>query len=204
MEFIPVINTVQAELIYSAGGQVTETVLQFVSLATKNITNFNALGAALVTWWGTNIKPNLPTTQSLTQIKLTDLDNANGLVLNYGTGLPIVGTNAGAASPNNVSLVITKRTLKRGRSYRGRIYHGLIPVTALTGSVVASSTTSGLVAAYSLLISLTVGSDTYNMCVVSRSHNKVVTSPAETNLVTSMDSDGIVDSQRRRLPKRGR
>lgn len=204
MPFIPVLDVLQAEFIYTAGGQVTETVLQFQTLATMNLTNFNAFGAYLVTWWNTNIKPNVPSTQSLTQIKLTDLDDANGLVVNYATGLPSVGSNAGAAAPNNVALVITKRTSKRGRSYRGRIYHGLLPVTTLTANTVASSTANGLVTAYSILISQTVSTFLYQMVVVSRSHNHVVTSPAETNFVTSLDTDAVVDSQRRRLPKRGR
>lgn len=142
-------------------------------------------------------------TIQLTQVKLTDLTADFAPTLNYTTGLPLVGSAGADGMPNNVALVFTKRTALRGRSFRGRIYHPGLAESQVAGNQVLSATVTSLLAAYNLLKTLTVGAETWPLVVVSRMHNGVVTNPGETHAVTTIDTDGFIDSQRRRLPGRG-
>lgn len=203
MAFIPAPSICQAELIYAFDTQVCEIVLHFEPTTALTPTKMTELGAYLVAWWNTNLKTLTPPQASLTAIKLTDLTTNIAPVVNYGVGLPIVGTNASPSLPNNCAMVITKRTLLRGRSYRGRIYHiGLNEAAVTTNTVLSTYVTSCLVA-YNILLSFVTASATWDMVVVSRFENNAPRVTADSNQVVSLDCDGVVDSQRRRLPKRG-
>jgi len=163
----------------------------------------NELGAFLVAWWNTSIKASMPTTIALINVKLTDMTINIGPVVNYATGLPIAGTGGSASLPNNCALVLTKRTLLRGRSYRGRVYAPGLVESIVTGNTVNSVTVTSILSNWSILISFTTTGGDWDMVVMSRISEGVERLEAEVNNVVSLDSDGIVDSQRRRLPRRG-
>ena len=203
MPYVPAPGICQAELVYLWDGQVVETVLHFSNTATLTPTLMNELGAHLVNWFNTQIDLQLPSVKTLTNIKLTDLTTNIAPVVNYATGLPLNGVSAGVSLPNNCALVITKRTLLRGRSYRGRIYHPGLTESNVTANQVSSVYVVNTIAIYSLLINFTTASATWDMVVVSRFEGGSPRVTADSNQVTTLDSDGVVDSQRRRLPKRG-
>jgi len=203
MDYIPVPNTVQVDMFQLWDGQAVENVLHFQPTPTVNPILMNDLAAHLVTWWNANIKPNVPTNLQLSAIKLTDLTTQTGTVITYGTGLPIVGTNASPSLPNNCALVITKRTGLRGRSFRGRIYQPGMIEGAVTGNSVAASYVTTFVNAYGLIRNFSVGATPWDMVVVSRKQGGQWLVVGETNDVTTFTSDGVIDSQRRRLPGRG-
>jgi hypothetical protein len=203
LPYVPVANVVQAELVFSWDSQVVENVLHFQTSVPPNLVTMNELGAWLVSWWSTNVKPHVPATVSFINVKMTDLTVAFGPVVDYATSLPMVGTNASPSMPNNCALVITKRTALRGRSYRGRIYH----VGLTEGNTVANQYNSGsvaaLVTAYNLLRNVTLASATAFEVVVSRIQAGVPLAAGVSTTVTTHTCDGILDSQRRRLPGRG-
>jgi len=203
MAFIPVPNTLQVELIYLWAGQVVETVLHYQPEGAIDVTEMAGLAANMVTWFDVQLQPLVHSTLQLTQVKVTDLTTDSAPVINYTTGLPLVGTVGADGMPNNVALVFTKRTGLRGRSYRGRIYHPGLAESQVAGNQVAGATVTSLLAAYNLLLAQTVAAETYNLVVVSRQHNNAVLEEGVATLVSSIDTDGFVDSQRRRLPGRG-
>lgn len=203
MAFIPVPNVLQVELIYLWAGQVVETVLHYQPDGAISVPEMSGLAANMVTWYDVQMQPLHHTSIQLTQVKVTDLSTDSAPVINYTTGLPLVGTVGADGLPNNVALVITKRTAMRGRSYRGRIYHPGLAESQCAGNQVAGATVTSLLAAYNLLLTQTVSAETYHMVVVSRQHNNAVLDEGVATLVASLDTDGFVDSQRRRLPGRG-
>jgi len=204
MAFIPVPGVVQVELIYQWDSQTVETVLHYDADDPIDSTEYAAMGAQLVTLWNANLKGAISTPVTLTQIKFTDLSADIGPVLNYSTGLPLVGTLTGPSLPNNCALVITKRTPLRGRSYRGRIYHPGLGEADVTANAVAAARVTALLTAYGALRTFTAGAKNYYMCVVSRYTDNAPRVTGIATRVNGFTTDGMVDSQRRRLPGRGR
>jgi len=201
--FIPVNDVCQAELIYTWESQTIETVLHFLPEGAMTPIIMTELGAHLKNWWDTLIRPGITNAISLVNIKLTDLSTEVAPVVNYATGLPLVGGAIVAALPNNCAMVITKRTLLRGKSYRGRIYHPALSETVVTGNTIAGGTVNALVGHYSQLLAFTTTTASWEMVVVSRYSNNQPRPSGIATPVISLDSNGTVDSQRRRLPSRG-
>lgn len=203
MAYVPALNTVQAELIYNWDLQICENVLHFEAAGAISQPNMTDLGAFLVNYWDTELKASMPTNLSLTKVRLTDLTLQTGPVIEYTTGLPILGTNASPSLPNNCALVLTKRTAFRGRSFRGRVYLPGLTEAFTTGNTVDPTFVTNRLADFNGLINFTAGTETWTMVVVSRISNGVERSTATLTPVLNFSSDGIVDSQRSRLPRRG-
>lgn len=204
MGFVPAVNTIQVELVYLWDSQVIETVLHYDAADPISPLEYPNIGAQMVTLWNANLKGCISTGISLTQIKITDMESPNGPSLSYGTGLPLAATLTGPALPNSCALCVTKRTILRGRSYRGRIYHPGLGEPDVTANVVSAARVSTILAAYEAIRSITANSITYFMCVVSKVGDGIERETAEITRVSSFTTDGLVDSQRRRLPGRGR
>jgi hypothetical protein len=100
---------------------------------------FNALvGSATTAPFFTN----LASTTRLDAVGIIDLRN-DSVPEVKSTGSPILGTSVGTPLPDQVSLVLTLRTGKTGRSHRGRIYTlgwitGVIDNAGLFGSAQAN------------------------------------------------------------------
>lgn len=203
MAFIPVPGIVQAELIYNWNSQVVETVLHFEPDNPPTPALMIELGVELVTWWSGGLKGFMSNMITLTQVKLTDLSTATAPVINHTALLPQTATNASPSMPNSVTVAITKRTILRGRSYRGRIYHpGLVEAQVLNNAIDPPSLVN-IIAEYAEQISFTTPGANWNMVVISRQENNVPRTTGIHTGVLSLSSDGVVDSQRRRLPGRG-
>lgn len=203
MPFIPAPGVVQVEFVYTMLGQVVETVLHYDSPVITTVESLGEFGAALVTAWDTQLKSNCPDGVALTGIKLTALDNATSFVVNYAAGLPIIGTRTGILLPSNVSLAITKRTANRGRSFRGRVYQVGLNEGDVVGNVVGSTLVTSLTFRWGNMLTVTTASGDYAMVVLSRYMNNAPRAVAVSTVVTGFTCDGLVDSQRRRLPGRG-
>jgi len=153
--------------------------------------------------WVANVVVTWSPSVLFTGVRVVDLTTESSPVAESSTGLPVPGAQSGASLPNNVALVLTKRTQFRGRSYRGRIYHGGIPETSVTGNTVAAGYVTTAIANYTNLLALTTSLGVWEMVVVSRYTNNAPRSSGIFSNVTGFTSDGVVDSQRRRLPGRG-
>lgn len=203
MPFIPVPNTAQLELVYLWQGQRCQNVLHYVKASPWDITQLTELCEAAVVEWGAGLDIWASETLSLIEVVATDLSSQTGPVVNYAEGLPIPGSVESESLPNNCSMVITKRTQKRGRSYRGRIYVCGLTEGAVNGNQVNQANVTGLLAGWTAMLSLAITDDEANMCVVSRYQEGQPLSQGIATLVTNLTTDGVIDSQRRRLPGRG-
>ena len=203
MAFIPVPGVVQLEFVYLWQSQVCETVLHYTKEAGWTVADMGTLAASAIVEWNTNIRPRCSNTLSLTAVKVTDLSAQDAPTITVTGGLPLAGALTGAPVPNNVALVVTKRTEKRGRSYRGRIFHPGLENNSVVNNQVGGATVGAIVGGWNALRTVNAGETDAVMVVVSRQQNNVPLLVGVATLVTNMTSDGTVDSQRKRLPQRG-
>lgn len=203
MPFVPIPNAAQLEYIYTWDGQVCENVLTYFINTAVTTTNLQHLASAAIVWWGANLKPLQSSSVALLTVKATDLSSQIGPVVEDTTGLPIVGTGASGAVPNNVSVAIKLITANRGRSFRGRVFHIGLVNSVVTNNTVALATRTSLRNAW--LAALTLGtSPIWTLAVGSRYTNNAPRVTGLATEVTDISVNAIVDSQRRRLPERGK
>jgi hypothetical protein len=143
---------------------------------------------------------NAVTGRQVRAIDMSAQGGAQAITLNSGTG-----TLAGASIPANAAMVVSQRTAKRGRSYRGRAYLSGLAAGNLVNAVDANVTSaSSIVAAFAALDSALLAlAAPLEIGVWSRQHNNIVTSPGEFNRAIAYIVDVHYDSQRRRLFGRG-
>lgn len=211
MPFVPVTNTVLAELRMTADNQFVENTLYFEYLTLPTLTEMTTLGQALIDWWDANIAPLIWIGVELREVVITALNSSTGLQATVVPATTQLGELNVSALPMNVSLTVSFRTGLRGRSFRGRNYIvGLVEGQTTAANEIVSATSAAFVDAYSLLLDF--GQDIGASWVVVSRFSGVdgngdpipraagVTTPITSVLVV----DNIVDSQRRRLPGRGR
>src|SRR5215216_2707941 len=185
MPFVPVTNTVLAELRMTADNQFVENTLYFEYLSLPTLAEMTTLGQALIDWWDANIAPLTWVGVELREVVVTSLNSGTGLQATVVPAVTQLGELNVSALPMNVSLTISFRTGLRGRSFRGRNYVvGLVEGQTTGANQIDSATSAAFVDANGDPIPRAAG----------------VTTPITSVLVV----DNIVDSQRRRLPGRGR
>lgn len=203
MAFVPVPNVAQLEYIYTWDGQVVQNVLHYGSASLIDTAALNGLTAAALTWWSANLRASISSACSLIAVRATDLTTQTGPVVEDTTGLPLAGTGSSSAQPNNVTVAIKLITASRGRSFRGRVYHVGLPGTAVTANEITSTIRTNLRNAY--LAALTLGTaPTWTLVVASKFTNNAPRTEGLATTVTDVSVNPTVDSQRRRLPERGR
>lgn len=209
MAFVPVANTVMAELRYTWDTEPVENTLYFLGDDPPDATNMLALGNAIITWWGVSMQSSIADVVEFREVYLTDLTTNTGPAITANLGLPLLGSANNEPVPSNVAPCISFRTANRGRSFRGRNYLIGLPGDSVDGNTLSSTYTTDMVAAYGDLQALVV-SVGYTWVVVSRYSGftivagKKVPTPRAAGIATPVTSvlftDNIVDSQRGRLP----
>lgn len=162
-----------------------------------SLSTMAALANDVQTWLNGQYKGLIPAVYSWYLISVRLYDPSNPLAYDLSISPPIVGTFTGTAEAGNVTATLSLRTGLAGRKYRGRLYVAGISETALgvldlltSGWVVQAGTV-----AQALLTALNVGARALTI------FHKL------TNTYTNVNGyaiENIVDSQRRRLPGRGR
>lgn len=143
---------------------------------------------------------------ALVERVITDLSTQSSPSFSFPVTPPQGGANVGAgeALPNNVSLCVSARTSLRGRSFRGRNYLPPLPEQLVDGNTVLTTAVTAILDSYNLMRADSA-SQALDMVVVSRVSNGVPRAQGlTTDITTFIVSDPTVDSQRRRLPGRGR
>lgn len=204
MPFIPVPNTVLAEVRMAIHGQRVENTLYFTHSAGWTTATATTLANNLITWWTVNVKPQVVAELELIEVVVSDLNVADSFQVTVPSPTPHpVGSASGEGFPNNVSLTISLRTANRGRSFRGRNYLVGIPENVGSLSQVTSAYAAAVQAAWNTIPASTASAGGV-WVVASRFHNKL---PRVTGVTTPITAvvivDNFVDSQRRRLPGRG-
>jgi hypothetical protein len=203
MPFQAVPQVIRVEPIYLYDSQYVENVLHYryeVPWVGSELSDF---AAAWLAKWQTNIRPQQPTNVSLVSIKVTDLSFEFAPGIEFTTGLPVAGSATGTGLPNNVSIAVRLLTALRGRSYRGRTYHIGVRATDVALNQITTLFQTALVTGYTSMRSVST-TQAYAQVVVSRVAGGALRPTGVATPVTAIQVDRVIDSQRRRLPGRGR
>ncbi len=210
MPFNAIPNCVKVRFNYSFRGQQAINGLWFLkSAGSISLLDVMSLGDQLGTHWSDAVMPLLSSDLVFTNLSVRDMSIENGL--EYVTGGVGPDGGAGDALPNNVAACVTIRTGFAGRHYRGRIYIPGIPRTAVAENEYLADFMSGLLVALTPIVGVDAIAAGWQLVVVAQEQVLV---PGEapvpipggivTPAVSFGFSDDVVDSQRRRLPGRGK
>lgn len=158
-------------------------------------------------YWASAWQPTASDRITFRGVEASDLTSADGITAAIDWGLPATGGQSLALLPNNCSLAVSFRTARRGRSYRGRNYIVGIPENQVVSNEVDGAWAEAARAFYEGILTQdwTAPGDLCTWGVFSRYANgdprpvgvfEPITSVTLTNLV--------IDSQRNRLPGRGK
>jgi hypothetical protein len=124
MAFIPVLNCVQARLIWiEDNGVVAQNVFYHATPSVPTATELEDIG----TVWGemmteAGIGPDTTMNWALSEVALRAMNEDEGISMHFTDGMPISGTNTQPQLPDNVAYTVTWNTGLVGRSARGRTY----------------------------------------------------------------------------------
>jgi hypothetical protein len=149
--FIPVPNTVIAELRGTLNGENVENTLYFHRSDAWDVTSMGVLAAALGLWYRTGIVDNLSNEYQYRECYVADLTTASGLAVLNATGAGDDGGVGSEAGSNQNAFCVRFTTGRRGRSYRGRNYIPGVPESRVAGGRVSSVFADLMVAAYTIL-----------------------------------------------------
>lgn len=206
MPFQPVPNTVLIRLIGDLSGELAINDMAFtkdpgplVGLDVVDIT------AAIGDWWSTAVVPLLDDRYFFEQA--VGVDQTAPASFKHTAGYAVSGGVSGGGAPNNVSFCVSFKSGLAGRSGNGRNFLPGIPLQYLSGNLVNEEPLANLLAAYNPLVAGGEGvlPADWKWVVISRQAAGVkrpVGIPF--GVVSAVATDNIVDSQRRRLPGRGR
>lgn len=205
MAFVPVPNAFEAEIRMSLDDQLVENTLYFKATPDSEEGTPIALANDLLVWWTVEMAPALSDNTLLREIYVTDLTTSTSGAATQPAPAPApTGGRSGAPSPNNVSLAVSFRTAQRGRSFRGRNYIAGINEPDTEWNQISATLEGLILAGYNALLEGDFASN-WQWGVVSRFSNKA---PRVTGVFTPITAvtivDRTIDSQRRRLPSRGR
>jgi hypothetical protein len=204
MAFIPVQNCIQLYARFLQQNQTCYNVFHFYATDPADLAVHALIATTYKNWFFNEMRVNVSTELTLNALYTRNLADefAGGIV--FTTDLPTSGLDVRQAMPMNVTVAISWRTALIGKSYRGRTYHlgltaGQVTDSSLNGPVLVS-----LQNAYTALVQdfIIVA---HRMVVASRYQNKAPRPGG--GIVTNIETvsiDSTLDSQRRRLPGRGR
>lgn len=161
-----------------------------------------SLATSVRGWWFTSIIPLLPAAVTFREVYARDRGEVDGYEATNATGAGTPGSIAVAATPNNVSLSVSFRTGRTGRSRRGRNFWLAIPGDQVTANTIGEDYITEIITAYQDMVGS--GFPGWTWIVASlRQGNNWRAEALITPITSVVIVDSTVDSQRRRLPGRG-
>lgn len=200
---LAIIDAAEVAIRFLKNGSQVENVIHVFAPAPLDYGQAGIINAVVQAWIVASLRPLQTNDTISTEIRVAGVNANDPAFVFPGDGFS--GSISNSQSPDNVTLSIKKNTGRSGRSYRGRIYHIGININAITNSRVSPGYLTQLVQCYTdLVTNLQVVS--HEMVVAHRDRTLPKPWPVtRVEPVLSMTvSDNIVDSQRRRLPGRGR
>jgi hypothetical protein len=194
----------EVQLIYAWEGQSCENVLHFHGPVDWDAAALTTLAVDVTTWWEANLAPLTSDAVSLVEVVATDLSSASGPQIVSTAALPLLGTDHSGTQPNNVTVAIKQLTASRGRSFRGRTYFVGLSLNEVVASFLAGGVAADLVTAFRALRDFTFGVAGTEWGVLSEITAGAPRANGIITPITDVAVEGTTDSQRRRLPGRGR
>lgn len=206
MPFIPVTNVAQFNVRGTYLGEQVENTLYVRSTSAWTPLTLQDAATSVSTWWAGSVLPLLSNNYVYRETYAVDLTTvASPTATETPVGTQVGGTS-GDPLPGNVSLCVSFRTASRGRSFRGRNYVCGLVEPNVSGNTISPTWSESVVLAYQLLaVPDEIFPPAFTWGVVSRfTNNQPRSSGVFTPITQVLVVDNFVDSQRRRLPGRGR
>lgn len=199
MPSIPVPGVAQCNVRATLFEQQIENVLNFASsFGPGEPIDLDACATTLLNSWAVNMLPAAAPQYILREVYAIDLTTSTGATFTSALNPPQTGTALGAGLPGDKALVITHRTLLRGRSYRGRTYIAGISREEQVGNFVGAGTANAVINGFQAVIA-DMADAGFTFVIVSRQLNNVPrTEGVATPVATSLLRDNRLDTQRRR------
>jgi len=203
MAFIPAVFAVNAFMEFQLPNNVFAGNSLWIrdQLGQPTAARLEQLCQILRDWWVAELRAAVSNEIALKRINARDMTVQNGVVLDYTTGLPILGTSNSPSMPANVTIAITLRTGFAGRTRRGRLFHIGLTEAQVLGNFILLALQSILETAYRRLRSQYLLPNSFEWVVCSRFSNG---QPRQQALLTPITEvfliDRRIDTQRRRLP----
>jgi len=205
MPFVPAPHIVELQFRFTNAGEQTENRIHLNVGATPTALDLANINEAAKEWYDGNMVTLEPTSVSLREIYSKSLETQPGPEATLTLGLPLPGTSAFQALPSNASLAVSLRSGETGRSARGRWFWQQLAENQVDTNTVTTGAQADILAALNnLKNAMTDVSATWS--IVSYRHNNAprVGGPVYFVVSSILLVDATVDSQRRRLPGRGR
>ena len=206
MAFQAVPNGALAVLHGRVDGQDVMTTLGFGLITPGTISKAMADDLALGVYnkWLNNAIPELPAAYGLLKCVVNILAVQDGPEAEYDPAESIPGELSGATLPNSNSLAIAFKTGLHGRTNRGRNYWPLFLESEVTANLVAVLKAAAIEAIYEALVGPNTVATGWVWSVISRKIIDISGYGLAVPITEVMFNDLVIDSQRRRLPGRGR
>lgn len=198
-------NVAEVNLIHRWDGQQVENLLYFFSTVEPGQQDLKDLADGVKEYWQTNMLPLMSNQVAFLLAEVQKCEPVPAETASASADLPNTGGDTNPSMPNSTSITITFRTGLSGRSYRGRNFWLGLTEPNVVNSYVEPTLVASVVGAYNGMVGNDAVVTGWHWGVYSQYHNGV---PRETGLFTSITNatviDYVVDSQRRRLPGRGK
>jgi hypothetical protein len=184
--------------------QEVENTIWVEFAATPDGAALAAMAAIIGGWYRTNVLPNLSSAVQLVECAATDMTTNVGATGTWVAPSGSVGGLVSPSLPNNVAMCVSFRTAGRGRSNRGRNFVPGLAEDGVSANTILAARAALITTAYNSLIG-TIADNAGTWVIASRVSEGVPRLIGQTSPVTAaLVTDLYVDSQRRRLPGRGR
>jgi hypothetical protein len=183
--------------------QEVENVLYVLTPQPLVVGDADAVFAVVNPWITTTLRPRQAANVVYKEVVIQDEPSMAGPRFVYPGDL-LSGTHSGDPSNNATTIAIRKNTSGRGAHFRGRIYHIGLADNVVTNNNVEVVEITAILSTYEALLTAleTAG---YPLLHAYRASGPPPQPLVGATPVTSFTvSDTIVDTQRRRLPGRGR
>lgn len=202
--FIPAPNTARTRMVYSLDNQEVMNVFYFQAAASFTFADLTNLNAEVIAAWTADIRAAQPAELRLEYVESTALDNEPDFQVTTNVGLA-GGYSVSQALPSNVTISIAFKTGVTGRSNRGRMFWLQLAEAMVTNNTLDPITASSLVTRMTdFFTAVETGTSTFHAIVSYCTGGAWRTTASVLPVETYVLVDHVVDSQRRRLPKRGR
>ena len=202
--YIPFPGVARAECRFTWAGQEVENVFHFNYDRLGFLAGAQAFAQRTIDTWWAGLRPALANNITFREVYVTDLATQDGPVYLETVPPPTTGVVNTPSVPNNVAYCVTLRTPKRGRAFRGRSYVAGLAQGFVINSTIDNTALGFIAGAYSDWL-VALQSEDLELVVASRQLNGAPRAVGVGTPVFATDAtDTTVDSQRRRLPGRGR
>lgn len=206
MPFQPVPNAALVVVEGEVDGQQTQTTFGagLVSPAAVTQAALQTLVDAIHARWVDFYLPQIPAAWTLMKVSGRVLDVEDGVLAEWSDPESIAGELAGAILPNNVSLALAFLTGLGGRTNRGRNYWPIFLESEVVTSLVDVTKAAVIKGIYDAMIGPNAIATGWVWSVISRKQYTPGGPGRAVPIVATKYNNLVVDSQRRRLPGRGR